>query len=190
MNETLTNFWNSFVGEEVPPIAHELKSTFSERWVRFHSLPESKRYPETKGEYEEVLFRHNTVIEELAGVPSSLFVVVPEYSELSIPGGPERDLDGLFPGLEYWATIDQNEECGVYWHLHAAKIEYKGSEFNRIFRKVANNEAGNILIVSPAANFVFHPYDGGGDFILSSLQERDILKGKYKKWLSANPEGL
>ena len=37
---------------------------------------------------------------------------------------------------------------------------------------------------------LFHPYDGGGDFILSSNSERNALKNKYKEWLSAHPEGL
>lgn len=48
------------------PVGHELRSSAHETWVRFHSLPGSKRYPEDAGEYEEVLTRHLTLIEELA----------------------------------------------------------------------------------------------------------------------------
>ena len=35
------------------------------RWVRFHSLPGSKRYAENEAEYACVLSRHNVVIGEL-----------------------------------------------------------------------------------------------------------------------------
>ena len=28
-----------------PPVAHTLRSTYPDCWVRFHSLPESKRHP-------------------------------------------------------------------------------------------------------------------------------------------------
>ncbi|MGW1610935.1 DUF3885 domain-containing protein [Streptomyces sp. NPDC002285] len=50
---------------KVPPIAHELRAAYSDRWVRFHSLPRSKRYPETEEEYAIVLHRYNTLLDEL-----------------------------------------------------------------------------------------------------------------------------
>ncbi|WP_019072833.1 DUF3885 domain-containing protein [Streptomyces hokutonensis] len=50
-----------------PPVAHELRAAYSDRWVRFHSLPGSKRYPETGDEYAVVLHRCNTV---RAGTPA------------------------------------------------------------------------------------------------------------------------
>ncbi|MGW6733237.1 DUF3885 domain-containing protein [Streptomyces sp. NPDC055013] len=46
-----------------PPIAHELRAAYSDRWVRFHSLPDSKRYPESEDEYAIVLHRYNTVLD-------------------------------------------------------------------------------------------------------------------------------
>ena len=49
------------------PAADELKSLFRDRWVRFHSLPGSKRYADTEAEYEILLYRHHTVLLELAG---------------------------------------------------------------------------------------------------------------------------
>jgi hypothetical protein len=33
------------------PVADELRDTEHKRWVRFHSLPESKRYPDDEAEY-------------------------------------------------------------------------------------------------------------------------------------------
>src|SRR5690242_20795096 len=33
---------------ECPPFADELKLAYRDRWVRFHSLPESQRYPENR----------------------------------------------------------------------------------------------------------------------------------------------
>ncbi|WP_435828800.1 DUF3885 domain-containing protein [Saccharopolyspora shandongensis] len=34
-----------------PPLAAGLKHAYRDRWVRFHSLPGSKRYPDTADEY-------------------------------------------------------------------------------------------------------------------------------------------
>src|SRR5947209_5146416 len=50
------------------PIAHELKTSEHNRWVRFHSLPDSKRYADTEAEYQEILHRHATVLRELNGL--------------------------------------------------------------------------------------------------------------------------
>lgn len=36
-----------------------------DRWVRFHSLPGSQRYPGSADEYAEILDRHVTVLGEL-----------------------------------------------------------------------------------------------------------------------------
>ncbi|MFC7384137.1 DUF3885 domain-containing protein [Sphaerisporangium rhizosphaerae] len=50
---------------DCPPVGHELKRFHGSRWVRFHSLPESKRYADTPAEYEILPRRHNTVLSEL-----------------------------------------------------------------------------------------------------------------------------
>lgn len=38
-----------------PPLADTLKHAYRDRWLRFHSLPESKRYPDHDAEYKIVL---------------------------------------------------------------------------------------------------------------------------------------
>ncbi len=59
----------------MPPMAHELKVNFTDRWVRFHSLPESKRYPESNEEYQEVLSRHNQVLNELCAMNNEVYLI-------------------------------------------------------------------------------------------------------------------
>lgn len=39
----------------IRPIGHELSYAQPGRWIRFHSLPESKRYADTEAEYAEIL---------------------------------------------------------------------------------------------------------------------------------------
>lgn len=190
MIEELAKFWNSeFKG--FTPEAHNLKHEYKNRWVRFHTLPESKRYPENEDEYLEVFRRHNTVLHELCGGKGKVLVVLPEYSESKVPTKPESDLSRLFSVTETWCSLGQHEEGDdyeLYWHLHVSEVEFTGSELNDLFRLVANNEAGNIMIISPAKGFVFHPYDGGADILLASTEQRNLLKEKYFEWLSKHPE--
>ncbi|WP_345422078.1 DUF3885 domain-containing protein [Halioxenophilus aromaticivorans] len=192
MIEELARFWNSEF-DNFAPEAHNLKHEFKSRWVRFHSLPESKRYPENEDEYLEVLRRHNIVLKELCGNRKKVFVVLPEYSEKSVPSQPQPETLKLFSGSEPWCTLVQHEDDDdyeSYWHLHVSEVEFTGSELNSLFRMVANDEVGNIMIICPSKRIVFHPYDGGADIVLPSPQERDLLKKQHREWLSSHPEGF
>lgn len=192
MIEELTKFWNCEF-DNFAPKAHNLKHEYKNRWVRFHSLPESKRYPDNENEYLEVISRHNTVLQELCGNESNLLVVLPEYSEDRAPTKPEPELSSLFSISEPWCTLahhEDDDDYESYWHLHVSKIKFTGSEFNSLFRMVANDEVGNIMIICLGKSFVFHPYDGGADVVLASTEERDHLKEKHSKWLSLHPDGF
>ncbi len=88
MIKDITQFWQSQFNGFVPE-ADNLKYEFKNRWVRFHSLPESKRYPENEQEYLEILRRHNVVLQDLCG-QGNVLVVLPEYSDSSVPTKPQN----------------------------------------------------------------------------------------------------
>jgi len=188
MNDNLTAFWNEHLAG-CPPEAHTLKHSLKDRWVRFHALPESKRYPESEQEYQEILFRHNTVLTELNESLNELYIVLPMYTESSAPAEPCEEIKNLFSNSTYWRSIDKLEECDICWHLYAAKVKYTGGELDTVFRMVADEELGNVLIVGVEDKFVFHPYDGGADIILPSTKRRDSFRSIYSGWLSKHPEG-
>lgn len=56
-------------------VGRPLRHAFPSRWVRFHSLPGSKRYAGSDYEYGVQLHRHNTVIGELNALGSRLPLV-------------------------------------------------------------------------------------------------------------------
>ena len=61
-------FWRDSYGE-FPPVTYRLRyEFFDSRWVRFHSLPESKRYPESDTEMEIVLERANILADRVLGI--------------------------------------------------------------------------------------------------------------------------
>jgi hypothetical protein len=60
----LTGLWQER-WPRCPPVGYKLRGPYQDVWVRFHSLPESKRYPEDENEYAVVLERYNTVLDEL-----------------------------------------------------------------------------------------------------------------------------
>ena len=189
--EDLNEFWKLSL-RGCDPEAHNLKYLFQNRWVRFHALPESKRYPEFESEYQEILFRHNTVLRELNGLSNKLTIILPEYSEEREPRSLERALQILFPETEFWCSLvryDRGEKEEFFWHLYAAIVQYSGRELNGLFRLVANDEVRNVIVVSLRSQSVFHPYDGGTDIILPTTAARNQFKRKHIQWLSKHPDG-
>lgn len=62
---TATASWNE-QWPGCPPIGYELRHCRPDQWVRFHSLPGSKRYADNPAEYAELLYRHHTLLRPAA----------------------------------------------------------------------------------------------------------------------------
>ena len=60
-------------------ISHLFKHDYSDRWFRIHSLPQSKRYADNENEWAILLSRQNTIITDLFGLDTNIFLVTGEY---------------------------------------------------------------------------------------------------------------
>lgn len=159
------------------PIAHDLKGAYPERWVRFHSLPESKRYPDGEDEYAIVLHRYNAVLDELfAG--QDVYVITADWSNDPAPA-------------DYWTTVCVNPDPDdpAYWHLHVNRIAWKSGAIDSLLRKAADDDAVGVMITDLEMRRVHHPYDGGADVLLPTTGERDALKARHTDWLSTHRSG-
>ena len=170
-------------------VAHRLRVVFRPRWVRFHSLPESKRYPEDEREYGTVLERHNCILGELLGPARRVVLLTTGYSDTPavVPSQPE--LRALDPEAQLWRSIPMPDFDG-YWHVFASEWEWRPGLFDPIVRLVADDVARDVIVVAPDCRWVLHPYDGGMDVILESPAARDHLKALHRDWLSSRSDGL
>jgi hypothetical protein len=161
------------------PTAYMLKQAYRERWVRFHSLPESKRYAETEAEYAIVLERYNTVLDELfAG--EDVYVITAQWR------------DDPLPQTDYWTTIctDPDPDDPSYCHLYAKRIPWTTGAIDPLLRDVADDVEANVMITDVGMTRVHHPYDGGADVLLRTSEERDVMRARHAEWLSRHPQGL
>jgi hypothetical protein len=177
------------------PIGHRLRETFPERWVRFHSLPESKRYPEDEAEYVEALSRHNCVLTALARPGKAVVLLTTGYSGLPEPVRSYPQLAVLDPQAVPWRSVamhlaDEGFAEPAYWHLFASRRVWRPGELDPVVRLVADDEVANVLVVAEDCRWVLHPYDGGMDVIAESLVARDQLREAHSAWLSERPDGL
>lgn len=190
--ENLTKYWNELIPNFLP-LSHELKNQFNERWLRIHTLPESKRYPDNESEYKEILKRHNLILSDLLEENNSLIFLSFGYglNENSI----EKDNLLVKLGFQenFWMSInvsDDSDEESYFWNVFYDEIKFSENSLNNIFRLIDDEEIRDIMLFSIEKNFVYHPYDGGADIIFKNSKLRDKYKEEYKTWVSNHPQGL
>nr|WP_208720206.1 hypothetical protein [Amycolatopsis circi] len=162
--------------------------------MRFHSLPESQRYPGTEAEYDIVLDRCNTVLDELFR-GQEVRIVTTDWSGTSEPPALSAQHSLWNPGARHWATVRANEDeidpdFITYTHLYASRSRWRTGLVDGLLRAVADDLTANVMIASLSFDRVHHPYDGGADVLLPMAGERDRLKSRHVDWLSDHPLGF
>ncbi len=193
LSHTTREYWSTQYPES-DPIPYLLRTTYRSRWVRFHSLPESKRYAENEFEYQTILDRHNQVLQFLAEPDELLTFTSTGYSETEVAVRAPQ-LAELDPSAEHWTTIakheiDNDPEYPNFWHSFAAHYRWRPQVFDSLLRLVADDTVANTMILSTTGHWIYHPYDGGADVILGTTAERDQLKAQFSSWLSSRSDGL
>ncbi|MFH9819218.1 hypothetical protein [Streptomyces sp. NPDC017230] len=177
-----------------PPVAHTFRTRYADRWVRLHSLPDSKRYPESEDEYAIVLDRYNTILDELfAG--TEVFVVTMDWSNTptGLPGYP-TPRQTLHPdGIRWWTESEEDDpdpEFHTHTCLYADRRRWNRSCLDGLLRAVADEALVEVFVADTELHRVYHPYDGGADVILTTPAERDRVRDRHTDWLSSHPAGL
>lgn len=174
------------------PIAHELKELFEESWVRFHSLPESKRYADTPEEYAEILSRHHTVLSELQdGNPGELLVIATDVTSTPAPTG-EPPFEDVFPADTFWSAVAWHyaDPALLFAHLYVRRLDAKDDALDDLLRGVADGDLSGVIIAPPDLAWLYHPYDGGADVVQSSVEAREAMATRHPEWRSKHPSGL
>ncbi|WKD30611.1 DUF3885 domain-containing protein [Streptomyces xanthophaeus] len=175
-----------------PPCV-SLRHAYPERWVRFHSLPGSKEYPESEDEYAIVLERQRVLLEELGPDDDLLWVITTEWDGRPEPGPRMTELQRVDPHARHWESRlsdDDDPDDLVYEHVHVSSRSRSGNSLYPLLRLVADNAGIAVTLAPPDLRWVFRPYPGGVDVCAPSTAGRDSLKAAHPDWLSAHPSGL
>ena len=189
--------WKQAWGD-CPPIGSDLRGSLRDTWVRFHSLPGSKRYADTEDEYAELLHRHQAVIAELirdqdTDTGADLLVVAASWSGGPEPCPLEAEVSAAMPGACYWtsALTDDSDPSDPMWeHLWVAATRLDDDHLARLLRLVADDIAVDVIVTSAVMAWLYHPYNGGADVIAATAEQRDQLRDRHREWLSRHPSGL
>jgi hypothetical protein len=192
----LTSRWTA-AWADCPPIAHDLRTWFPDRWVRFHSLPGSRRYATSDADYQEILRRHLTLLSELVNsgpgsVSDEVVIITASWSADRDPADREPEVSQVMPARHWISVVTDDSyppEPNVT-HLWVSMASLTSDGLTRLLRLVADDVTAGVIITTPAVAWLYHPYDGGADVIGATSQQRDELRQRHRQWLSAHPRGL
>ena len=195
--EQFNQFWATHYPNSLP-ISHTFKHEYPDRWLRIHSLPESKRYAETTIEWEILLHRQNSLISDIFGEGLQVCLVTGLYSPKTLPAPNIRsdEVDSLksykFKLLE---QIDLDKFSGEYFEEDLfytpkfVEVIWESNRYDDLLKAVANYEL-IAFFVSFEQNAIIAPYDGGVDIIFKDVETKRHYQLKYHEWLSDRTDGL
>jgi hypothetical protein len=79
----LNTFWQSNF-PNCPPINYLFKIFYTDRWLRIHSLPDSKRYAETAEEWQVLLQTQNSILDDVFSNNDKVILFTGVYSNTTI----------------------------------------------------------------------------------------------------------
>jgi hypothetical protein len=194
LDSNFMEIWASWY-PDVPPVSFLLREACSDRWLRIHSLPESKRYPSTGREYAEILRRHNAVADWVLGESSPCAILL--YAECSSPstnyiGRLASLTDDSLPFVGRLPVTFWNEHDGVFdcpTCIFGGAVTWLRGAFDA-FIMAASDERASGLFVELREGRVYAPYDGGADLFFPTILERDLARERFRPWLSSHTLGL
>lgn len=178
-----------------PPEARRLRHRFPERWVRFHALPEGKRYATSDAEHAEILRRHHALLEDLLGDVTvdggGLVAITCSWSATGSPIPRDTAVAATTPGAAHWRSDDLAIEPGFHsWqHHYVSATDLYDPALDRLLLCVADDMTAGVILTEPVCAWVVHPYDGGVDLFAESTKVRDQLASRYAEWLPSTRQG-
>jgi hypothetical protein len=189
--ETIWRRWH----KGYAPLGHRLRDAGAPNWVRFHSLPGSKRYADDAQEDAVVRARWNTLAGEVLGEGLPCWLVSARWPQPDLEDYKTEDAFGARYGLEpamTFASEDQEAEGSASepWTALAAPLTWRSGAYDELFDAIAAGSTWGWLWLSHRTGAVFAPYDGGVDLFPTAADEADRLRRQYAEWLPDHPSRL
>jgi hypothetical protein len=163
---------------ELPPINDVFKQRFSDRWVRIHSLPDSKRYADTKSEWDILLQRQNAVIDHVLQQDEKIQIVINAAEEHNYMFTAfNAHAIGVFKDADH-ETEFSSFVIDETWQSHT---------FNPMLIMIAEEQMRAFII---GTDCIVAPYDGGMDIIAKDTEACWAFKRHFSNWLSKRHDGL
>ncbi|MFI2363005.1 hypothetical protein [Promicromonospora sp. NPDC019610] len=188
----LTETWARRAGDALP-LSWSVRSHLAERWVRFHSLPDSQRYAGCEDEYEILLDRHFQVLAALRDDDDSDLVAIHLRCDAEGRFSAEAEFRKVAAEWALWRTfeseVDGDPDVALQQYAFVQRLPLAREVLDPLLRRTADGVDATVF-TNEAVDWIYAPYDGGADVIAPTLADRDHLREEYADWLSIHPTGL
>jgi hypothetical protein len=175
--QQFTDFWVENYPDS-QPINYLLGVHLKDNWLRIHSLPEAKRYANTKEEWDVLLSRQNTVIDDLISQDSDIHVVINWIDH-------DHFLFKMFNFNEIGIFTTNDGETN--FQSYSFETTWETSCLNPLLIEIADDQIRAFII---GKDCLISPYDGGMDIYYKDVQAKYLYKEKYKNWISLREDGM
>jgi len=183
------NSWLEPEFKDVFPVACIMKHRLPDLWMRVHSLPESKRYPETDEEREIVIERYAQFGTALLGAQMPCYIVRSQFHDAVLD--PKRFGSLAWVPLPAVRESEEEEEPnGDIWRSWCAETSWQPDVFRALLLDIAEERDSGVSFVSKASENMFAPYDGGADGFSFDSRLLERLKHEFHPWRSPRDDGL
>ena len=164
------------------PVAFLMRNYRTEWWFRIHSLPESKRYPNSDADWDILLARHHALADAVLEPVATCRVTYAQFSGVPFP---ESDL----PSLQ-WRPFRRVGPVGESLDSWIASASWDFETFAPWIRKRSADELAFIGFHSTATDAVYMPYDGGADVFSLQPDFLDKIRERFNEWKPPLESGL
>lgn len=181
----INSSWDDVFGSAFPS-RESCREAFHDCWIRIHSLPDSKRYPDSEEDVSQLLLRHNLAADLTLGKGSECeaFIIGPiDKGSMALINGT---INIIHPSTERYFLNDDSEPLPVV----STRTQWEAGVFDKIILSIADDEFPQFMLVNYQRKAIYSPYDGGADlFLLNPLHFSSVLN-KLKPWMSAREDFL
>ena len=160
--------------------------------MRFHALPDSRRYAASEDEYAEILRRHGAVGAALFIEGAPLYLYRAHLAEPRLRGRQKHQIAGrqFRENLVVLPPEGAGQDGdGDRMYVRALATHWKPDFFEAAIRLIADWQEVGITFACPATKNIFCPYDGGMDVFTFSIAPEE-LRARFAGWRSTHPDGL
>ena len=177
--------WRSSFGAAFPA-GFLCRASLPERWLRIHSLPESKRYPETDAEQSELLTRQNAAADYALGESANCILFITRFGDSKRwSSSDELPLSGLTP--EHVLSCEEGEDHVQFFALN---LVWRTGSFDELILAAAEDRTGPLMFANTVNRSAYAPYDGGADLFFPTSVAVGVARRRFSEWLSKREDGL
>ena len=167
---------------EIYPVSFIMRNNLPNNWFRIHSLPESKRYPESETEWDMLIQRHRAISGKVLVEGGKCRI---HYSLFDDSGFPKE----LTPSLNWSCARLQRYGDDQMIYIQSAEANWSFDAFSPWIRRRSEDELGWISFHALDTDAIYSPYDGGADIFSMNPTFLARIRSSFSAWKSPHPTG-